>query len=82
MIRTQVQLTEEQAAALRAMAARANVSVAALIRQGVAQLVGQGGSGGGEQRRARALQVVGRFASGRKDVSERHDEHLAEALGS
>jgi hypothetical protein len=29
-----------------------------------------------------ALDVIGRYGSGRADVSERHDEHLADAYGS
>jgi hypothetical protein len=39
MIRTQIQLTEEQARRLKAMAAERGTSVAELIRQGVDDLL-------------------------------------------
>jgi hypothetical protein len=43
-------------------------------------LLRSGGEAEREQRRARALEAVGRFASGHKDVSKEHDRHLAEAF--
>ena len=33
------------------------------------------------ERRARAVAAVGAFRSGRADVAERHDDHLADAFG-
>ena len=34
-----------------------------------------------EDRKKKALEAVGRFSSGTADVSERHDDYLAEAYG-
>jgi len=76
MIRTQVQLTEEQAQRLRGIAARRGISVAALIREGVERVLEEDQP---DRQRERALAVVGRFASGRRDVSTEHDRHLGEA---
>jgi hypothetical protein len=80
MIRTQIQLTEEQSQALREMAAREKVSVAELIRRAVNSLL-QSETISMEERRRRAIAAVGRFHSGISDLAERHDEYLAEAYG-
>jgi len=80
MIRTQVQFTEDQIEALRERAAREEVSVAELVRRAVGAWVATETSS--KERRRRALEVAGRYRSGRGDVSRRHDEHLAEAFGS
>lgn len=80
LIRTQVQLTGDQVRALRQMAAERGASVAELVRQAVDALVRSGVPQ--DERRRRALQAVGRFGSGRRDVSARHDEYLEEAYHS
>jgi hypothetical protein len=80
MIRTQIQLTEQQAEALKQAAARRGVSMAELIRQSIDQLLGKAGDLSQKDLRLRAGAVAGRFRSGRTDVSVHHDEHLAEAL--
>lgn len=78
MIRTQVQLTDEQARALKAAAVARGVSVAEIIRQAVDQHVVASGT---EARRRRAVAAIGGFRSGRGDVSADHDTHLADAFG-
>jgi len=78
MVRTQIQLTEEQAAALKRLAAAKRVSVAELIRQGVETLIRSEETSSLEERRKRAIAIAGRFHSGRSDLSRKHDEHLAE----
>jgi hypothetical protein len=80
MIRTQIQLTSEQAAVLRAMAADRRVSVAELIRMSVDSFVSREVGTGSQQKRLRAASVVGRFASPAADVSAEHDRYLAEAF--
>ncbi len=79
MVRTQVQLTDAQAARLRALAAHEGISIAEVVRRLVdeAGLPATGASR--DERRQRAIDAIGRFASGRSDVSSRHDTHLAEA---
>ena len=80
MIRTQVQLTEEQAQALRNLASARQVSVAELIRQSVDTLIRSSGEINIEERRRRAIAAAGRFHSGASDISAKHDECLAEAF--
>jgi len=80
MIRTQAQLTEEQMAALKEIAAERRVSVAELIRRGVdAVIASREGPGLGERRR-RALAVVGAFSDPATDVAREHDHYFAEAI--
>ena len=81
MIRTQIQITEEQSQALRERAAEENVSVAELVRRALDMFI-QRERPSLRERRGRALKVAGRFASGRSDTSTRHDEALAEAIRS
>jgi len=73
MVRMQIQFTEEQAAALRAEAARRGCSISSLVRERV-------GSGAAAPRvsRADALRRVGPFRSGLPDVGLNHDDYLAE----
>ena len=80
MVQTQVQLTEEQARALRNLASTRQVSVAALIRQSVDTLIRSSGGIDIEERRRRAIAAAGRFRSGASNVSAKHDEHLADAF--
>ena len=79
MVRTQIQLTEEQAAKLKKMAAIKGVSIAELIRHGVEVLLHSHGTVTPEERRHRAIAVAGRFHSGRSNLSSKYAEHLAEA---
>jgi hypothetical protein len=80
MVQTQVQLTEEQARALRNLAPTRQVSVAELIRQSVDTLIRPSGEIDMEERRRRAIAAAGRFRSGASNVSAKHDEHLADAF--
>jgi metal-responsive CopG/Arc/MetJ family transcriptional regulator len=81
MVRTQVQLTEEQAARLKAKAREEGTSLAELVRRAVDRLLLEEENGGYEERMRRALLAVGRFASGARDVSEAHDRYLEEGFG-
>lgn len=76
MIRTQIQLTEAQAEALKSLAAREGRSMADLIRTSVDSLLGDAGHVSREERRRRALAVVGRYRKGPRDLSEAHDRYL------
>lgn len=82
MQRKQVQFTPRQIAAIHGEARRRKTSDAAVVRQAVDQLLGGGTSATtGAEHVARALSTVGRFASGRQDVSREHDRELADAFG-
>lgn len=80
MVRTQIQLTEEQAEAVKRLAAREGRSMADVIRSGIdLQLLRSSGVTDAERRR-RALAAVGRFRSGATDIAEHHDVALDEAF--
>jgi hypothetical protein len=81
MTRTQILLTDEQAAALRELAAREGRSMADLVRDGVDALLRQRRGVGRDEMKQRSLRAVGRYDSGRTDVSSRHDDYLDEAFG-
>jgi Ribbon-helix-helix protein, copG family. len=80
MIRTQIQLTEEQSQGLRKLAAKNGESVAELIRQAVDQKLAGDAHSLTEEKRKRALSVVGCVSSGVGDLSTRHDDYLLEAF--
>ena len=79
MVRTQVQLTEEQMDRLRRLAAESGRSIAELVRLGVDQYLSSRHQPTQNERIERARALAGRFASGVKDVSAGHDHYLAEA---
>jgi hypothetical protein len=81
MVRTQIQLTEQQARRLRAEARDRGVSLAEMIRR----CVDKGLADEGTDRATlyeRAARVVGRFPDrrGTRDVSGNHDRYLDEAF--
>ncbi len=82
MIRTQIQLTEEQVKTLKKIANKKQVSLAELIRQGVNTLMCLSCEVPIEERKKRAIVAAGRFHSGKKDISAKHDEYLTEAFRS
>jgi len=80
MIRTQIQLTEEQQAALRELANATGKSMAGLVRDGIDQVISKRPGPNRQEQVERAIRLAGRFASGSPDGSAQHDRHLAEAL--
>lgn len=81
MIRTQIQLTEEQSKRLKLLAAEQGVSVAELIRESIDSYLGTGLHPSQEELRERARSIVGKYTADRTDVSTNHDRYLAEAYG-
>jgi|Deesub1362A_J573_1020465.scaffolds.fasta_scaffold00062_125 hypothetical protein len=79
MIRTQVQIEEEQAKWLKAKSIDRGVSISQLIREAL-DLYRAHEDRRPEEKRRRAIAAIGRFSSGISDVSERHDEYLTEAF--
>jgi len=79
MVRTQIQLTEEQAKKIKNIAASRGVSMAEVIRDAVEGTIRSSAGTISEERRKRALEIVGKFRSRKKDVSKRHDAYLSEA---
>lgn len=81
MIRTQIQLTEEQATRVKQIASSRGVPMAEVIRDAIEAAIAAGTGPASEERRKRALTIAGRFRSGKKDISRKHDTYLAEAFG-
>jgi Arc/MetJ-type ribon-helix-helix transcriptional regulator len=79
MVKTQVQLPEEDLRELRRIAAEEGVSVSELVRRGVKQVLEARLKPSREELWERALRVAGKYRSGKHDVARRHDHYLAEA---
>ena len=80
MVRTQIQLTELQFEALRARASAEGRSMADVIRGLVEESLAGAGRPGLDERRRRALAAIGFLGrKGPRDLSRRHDDHLAAA---
>lgn len=80
MVRTQIQLTDEQAERLRQLARESSLSMAELIRRAVERLLASASRPSDQDVRARAIAAAGRFRSGVSDLAERHDDYLAETI--
>lgn len=90
MIRTMVQLTEEQLQALKALAKARKTSVASLVRESVAQYVSEATKEAErEEKWRRAMEFLDyiehhpdefRDVEGKSDVSTNHDEYFAQAI--
>ena len=82
MIRTQIQLTETQARALRAQARLQERSMADLVRESVSEYLARRRIVDRGELARRALGLAGRFRSGCLDLAEDHDRYLDEAFDS
>jgi hypothetical protein len=78
MVRTQIQLTEEQSESLRRLAEIDNVSLAEVIRRSVDSYIEARRDVSREERKRRLLTVVGIGHSGVSDLAVNHDKYLAE----
>ena len=81
MKRTQIQLTEEQARALKAQARMEERSIAELVRESVAEYLARRRGVDAVALAGRARSLKGRFRSGHADLAEAHDRHLDDAFG-
>jgi hypothetical protein len=81
MIRTQIQLSEEQLRRVRRAAHDEGVSVAEIIRRCIDRALDEE-EAGRRRRYLQAREVVGAYRDfeGRGDVSESHDAHLDDAF--
>ena len=78
MVRTQIQLTEEQSEKLKAAAVRRGISIAALIRLCIDAFLAQHNEPSPEETYQRAAKAAGAHHSGTRDTASRHDDYLAE----
>ncbi len=81
MIRTQIQLTEEQSQALKDMSVRKQESISELIRKAVDMLLQSSPDITVEEKRQRAIAATGTLRSGIKDLAVHHDKYLAGGYG-
>jgi metal-responsive CopG/Arc/MetJ family transcriptional regulator len=77
MVRTIVQLPEEQAASLERVARRRGVSRAAVVREALAELL-RPEEAAEDKALKRALAAAGCFDSGVPDMAARHDGYTFE----
>ena len=80
MIRTRVQLTENQMATLRHLASITGKSISEQIREGIDLYLAGRRAPKREDPVEQAMRVAGTFSSGLTDVSAEHDRHLAAAF--
>jgi Arc/MetJ-type ribon-helix-helix transcriptional regulator len=79
MVRTQIQLPEQQVTALKNLASRQHTSMAELIRRAIDLFTAAADAVDIQEQRQRALAAAGQFRSGRGDLAASHDDYLAEA---
>jgi len=82
MVRKQIQLTEDQAKALKKIAQSRHLSVAELIGKAVDTVIKSNTVVNAEERHKRAMEIVGKFSSGKRDVSKKHDLYLTKAYNT
>jgi len=81
MVRTQIQLTEEQARVLRDLSRASRESIASLIRKAIDQfLVTRKPDRFALYRQASS--VVGKYEAGAQEISLEHDRYLEDAYTS
>jgi hypothetical protein len=78
VIRTQIQLTSEQARILKRIAAREKKSVSELIRLSVDALIHSNGIDNRGDLRQKAIAAAGRL-KGPENLAANHDDYLSEA---
>jgi predicted transcriptional regulator len=79
MVRTQIQLSEAEAEAVKRLARARSVSMAAIIRAAVDQYVSRESGVSMDERWQRSLAAVGGFHSGGANLSATHDDEFAAA---
>lgn len=79
MIRTQIQLTPEQAKGLKKLARRENKSMAELIRKSVDNLIASEGKSSDDVLRQKALEAIGGI-HGPVNLAENHDDYVTAAF--
>lgn len=75
MIRTQIQLTPEQAKSLKKLSKKENKSIAELIRISVDKLIKSEGTISDEVIIQKAYSLIGKL-KGPNDFAEKHDDYL------
>jgi len=82
MIRTQIQITDQQAKQLKHLSVQENKSVAELIRQSIDTFLNRQIFVSDQEKQQKLLSVAGKFHTGLSDLAEEHDRYLDEAFGA
>jgi len=77
VIRTQIQLTEDQANALKLMAAKEGVSMAELIRISIDRFLRDTGREAAPDQVILAREAAGKYGCALGDLAENHDRYFA-----
>jgi Arc/MetJ-type ribon-helix-helix transcriptional regulator len=80
MVRTQIQLTEEQARLLHEIATREGVSMAEIIRQSVDKFIQDQSKNKRWEQVERAKEAAGKYHAEVKDLAKNHNLYLTEDL--
>ncbi len=81
MVRTQIQLSEDQAQKLREMSLSSHESVASLIRNAIDRFLATANPNRSTQYR-QALSLAGKYTTEQPDTAVEHDRYLEKAFGS
>lgn len=74
MPQVQIQVTEEQLACLQDLAKQKNIMLSDLLQESIDHLL-RSMANSNVDRKKRAMAIAGRFHSGLRDLSTRHDEY-------
>jgi len=80
MVRTQIQLTDEQAKRIKQVASQTGVSMAELIRRGVEKVLSDVPEPSPDELVRRAIAAAGKFHSLTRDAAIHHDDYLSDAF--
>lgn len=80
MVRTQIQLNEEQKKKLKEIAVQRGISVAELIRRGVDRIIEAYAEPDRDEMLRRAAEAAGRYRSAVKNAATEHDRYLDQAF--
>jgi predicted transcriptional regulator len=80
MVRTQIQLTEEQAKKLKRIAKQRGISMSAMIRRSIDSVLALEYNPDDAEVRERAIAAAGRLHSGTGDLASKHDQYAVEAF--
>ena len=80
MKRTQIQLTEAQYKLLKELSAEKDISMAETVREAITFYSSSTTTITRDVRMQDALSIIGKYHSGKKDISIKHDEYLEKAF--
>lgn len=82
MKRTQLQLTDKQYKLLKEISSEKNISLAEVVREAITQFSSTMVGYDKDTRFNEALSIIGKYNSGKKDISVNHDKYLQDAIAN